>query len=155
MLLLIAYAFPFTSPLSGHFHAVSAHLNLNLCNTYAHNTFITDIFFFFHFFLGNDKKEHNLLEICEAYFKVKPGGNVDPRGDPHGELKNQNHLTTIGIDKIEKIVADFGLENEAALLSKVKEIQEILYAERQKRPDFSIKLTMTHSFDSELSLESG
>ena len=47
-----------------------------------------------------------MLEICEAYFKVKPGGNVDPRGDPHGELKNQNHLTTIGIDKIEKIVAD-------------------------------------------------
>ena len=111
-------------------------------------------FFFFHNFLGNDKKEHNLLEICEAYFKVKPGGNVDPRGDPHGELKNQNHLTTIGIDKIEKIVVDFGLENEAALLSKVKEIQEILYAERQKRPDFSIKLTMTHSFDSKLSLES-
>ena len=93
-----------------------------------------------HTFQGNDKKEHSLLEICEAYFKVKPGGNVDPRGDPHGELKNQNHLTTIGIDKIEKIVADFGLENEAALLSKVKEIQEILYAERQKRLDFSIKL---------------
>ena len=87
-----------------------------------------------HTFQGNDKKEHSLLEICEAYFKVKPGGNVDPRGDPHGELKNQNHLTTIGIDKIENIVADFGLENEAALLSKVKEIQEILYAERQKRP---------------------
>ena len=96
-----------------------------------------------------------MLEICEAYFKVKPGGNVDPRGDPHGELKNQNHLTTIGIDKIEKIVADFGLENEAALLSKVKEIQEILYAERQKRPDFSIRLIMTHSLDSKLSLESG
>ena len=88
-----------------------------------------------------------MLEICEAYFKVKPGGNVDPRGDPHGELKNQNHLTTIGIDKIEKIIADFGLENKAALLSKVKEIQEILYAERQKRPDFSTKLTMIHSFD--------
>ena len=83
--------------------------------------------------LGNDQKEHNLLQLCEAYFNAKPGGNVDPRGDPHGELKNQNHFTTIGIDK-EKIIKDFGLENEAALNLKVKDIQEILYAERQKRP---------------------
>ena len=58
---------------------------------------------------------------------------MDPRGGPHGELKNQNHFTTIGIDK-EKIIGELGLENEAALKLKVKEIQEILYAERQKRP---------------------
>ena len=83
--------------------------------------------------LGNDQKEHNLLQLCEAYFNAKPGGNVDPRGDPHGELKNQNHFTTIGIDK-DKIIKNFGLENEAALNLKVKDIQEILYAERQKRP---------------------
>ena len=68
--------------------------------------------------LGNDQKEHNLLQLCEAYFNAKPGGNVDPRGDPHGELKNQNHFTTIGIDK-EKIIKDFGLENEAALNLKL------------------------------------
>ena len=58
---------------------------------------------------------------------------IPARGDPDGELKNQNHFTTIGNDR-EKIISDFGLENETALKLKVKEIQEILYAARQERP---------------------
>ena len=29
-------------------------------------------------------------QLFSAYFNAEDGGNVNPRGDPHGELKNQN-----------------------------------------------------------------
>lgn len=82
---------------------------------------------------GKDGKEHNLLELCEAYFNVKPNGNVDPSKDPHGELKNQNVLTNIDADN-KKIVNNFGLENDKGLSEKMEEIRQILFAERQNRP---------------------
>ena len=85
------------------------------------------------YFAGSDGKEHNLLELCEAYFNAKPGGNVDPRKDPHGELKFQNVLTNIDVDS-KQILADFGFENEAGLQEKIKQMALILFEERQKRP---------------------
>jgi uncharacterized protein YyaL (SSP411 family) len=78
-------------------------------------------------------QSQNLLDVCVAFFNVKASGNVDPSGDPHGELKGQNVLTTIGTDKA-RIIEDFGLENEIGLSEKIQQIQQLLYTERQKRP---------------------
>ena len=82
-----------------------------------------------------DKKgqERNLLDLCNVYFNIKPEGNVDPSGDPHGELTNQNVLTTIGTDS-SQIIEDFGLDNHENLQSKIQLIQGILFEARQKRP---------------------
>jgi len=78
---------------------------------------------------GGKKK----ADVFGAVFGVKPGGNVDPRGDPHGELKGQNVLTRIDCDA-EKVVADFGLESEAELEAIVAECCQILHRKRQSRP---------------------
>ena len=72
------------------------------------------------------------MKLCEVYFNVEANGNCDPRKDPHGELKNQNVLTVMGTD-IDQLKEDFGLDS-SSLDEKIKEIQGILFEERQKRP---------------------
>ena len=74
-----------------------------------------------------------MFDLCKAYFNVEQPGNVDPRGDPHGELKGQNVLTIIETDP-KQILKDFGLESEAELASKIGQIQKILHEARQGRP---------------------
>lgn len=78
-------------------------------------------------------QERNLLDLAKSYFNIKPNGNVDPSGDPHGELTNQNVLTMIGVDQ-SKLIEDFGLDNHDDLQSKIRSIQSILFEARQKRP---------------------
>ena len=58
---------------------------------------------------------------------------MDPSGDPHGELTNQNVLTMIGVDQ-SKLIEDFGLDNHDDLQSKIRSIQSILFEACQKRP---------------------
>ena len=82
--------------------------------------------------VGKDGKDHDLMKLCEVYFNVETSGNCDPRKDPHGELKNQNCLTVMGTD-IDQLKEDFGLDSNS-LDEKIKEIQGILFEERQKRP---------------------
>lgn len=77
--------------------------------------------------------DRNLLDLCAAFYNVQKAGNVDPRGDPHGELKGQNVLTTIGTDR-QKILNDFGLASEAELECKIKQINDLLFKARQQRP---------------------
>ena len=78
-------------------------------------------------------QERNLLDLAKSYFNIKPNGNVDPSGDPHGELTNQNVLTMIGVDQ-SKLIEDFGLDNHDDLQSKIRSIQSILFEARQIRP---------------------
>ena len=64
--------------------------------------------------------------VCHEY-NMKEGGNVNPRGDPHGELKNQNVLTKLPIrpplfDDVEKY--------KSGLL----QAKEIMFQERLTRP---------------------
>ena len=75
---------------------------------------------------------HKRSELISAYFNAKTGGNVNPRGDPHGELKNQNVLTLIGTDK-NKIMQTFGLDN-TELEHHIKKCIEILHNARKGRP---------------------
>ena len=88
-------------------------------------------------FLDVDEKASNInghkrSELFAKYFNAKDGGNVNPRGDPHGELKNQNVLTLIGTDK-NKIMQTFGL-NDEELETHIKACIDILHNKRQTRP---------------------
>ena len=83
--------------------------------------------------LGKDGSERNLLDLAKTYFNIKQNGNVNPRADPHGELTNQNVLTTIGTNP-SQIIEDFSLENDEDLQSKIQSIQEILFEARKSRP---------------------
>ena len=82
--------------------------------------------------VGN--KDKTLLDLAVAFFGVKAGGNVDPKGDPHGELVGQNVLTTVGSQEKSKLVSELGLANLNEFEEKIARTKEILYAERSKRP---------------------
>lgn len=71
------------------------------------------------------KNEKHLQIFCK-YFNVKSEGNVDPRGDPHGELKGQNVLTKVGV-KSQDIVQEFGLTDENELETIIEECRQILF----------------------------
>ena len=80
--------------------------------------------------LLNDKVENGemtLADIVAHEYNLKPGGNVDPRGDPHGELKNQNVLTKIPSKPLP--LSDLDQYNKALEAAK-----KILFSERLKRP---------------------
>ena len=62
-------------------------------------------------------------DLFSAYFNAKEGGNVNPRGDPHGELKNQNVLTLIGTDKTKIITAVPGLPSPTDSVSETSDYQ--------------------------------
>jgi len=68
-----------------------------------------------------------LADVVAHEFNMKEDGNVNPRGDPHGELKGQNVLTKLPM--------------KAALIPEVEkynsaltEAKEILFTERLTRP---------------------
>ena len=79
--------------------------------------------------LLNDKVqgEITLADIVAHEYNLKPGGNVDPRGDPHGELKNQNVLTKIPSKSLP--LSDLNQYNKA-----LEDAKKILFSERLKRP---------------------
>ena len=52
-------------------------------------------------------------------------------------MKNQNVLTNIDVE-IDQILQDFRFANEAELKVKIGQIQEILFAARQKRQNFDL-----------------
>ena len=87
--------------------------------------------------LDTDDEESNIngnkrSDLFSAYFNAKDGGNVNPRGDPHGELKNQNVLTLIGTEK-SKIMQTFGVD-ENELKGHITKCIEILHEARKGRP---------------------
>ena len=72
-------------------------------------------------------EEMSLADIVAHEYNLKPGGNVDPRGDPHGELKNQNVLTKIPSKPLP--LSDLDKYNRA-----LEDAKKILFSERLKRP---------------------
>lgn len=64
---------------------------------------------------GTDKR---LSDVVIHHYNVREGGNVDPKGDPHGELKNQNVLTEL---PLKDLILDKKVYEDA--LKKVSESQ--------------------------------
>lgn len=83
--------------------------------------------------LLGEVKTNNILnfDIFCYHYNVLSKGNVDPKHDPHGELKNKNVLACF--ESYENTAEKFGISVE-----KLKEIlnscHQVLYDERQKRP---------------------
>ncbi len=65
-----------------------------------------------------DSAGRNAAEIFFAAFGVKSDGNVNPAGDPHGELRGKNVLTRVG-SKDEELVTKFGLRD-------LEELEQVL-----------------------------
>ena len=74
-----------------------------------------------------EDEELTLADVVAHEYNIRPGGNVDPRGDPHGELKNQNVLTKIPAKQ--PLLSDSDKYNRALDAGK-----KILFSERLKRP---------------------
>ena len=72
-------------------------------------------------------EEMSLADIVAHEYNLKPGGNVDPRGDPHGELRNQNVLTKIPSKPLP--LSDLNQYKRA-----LEDAKKILLSERLKRP---------------------
>ena len=72
-------------------------------------------------------EEMSLADIVAHEYNLKPGGNVDPRGDPHGELRNQNVLTKIPSKPLPR--SDLNQYKRA-----LEDAKKILLSERLKRP---------------------
>jgi len=68
-----------------------------------------------------------LADVIAHEFNMKEGGNVDPRGDPHGELKGQNVLTKLPIKAVLIPEAD-------KYSSALTEAKQIMFTERLTRP---------------------
>lgn len=71
---------------------------------------------------GTDGKEITNGDIFCFHYNIKPGGNVNPSSDPHGELVNQNVLIVLGSEDA---------TSKHFLLPK-ETIQEILQEAREK-----------------------
>ena len=85
-------------------------------------------------YVGNvEGTETSKVDVFRAVFGVQAGGNVNPRGDPHGELKGQNVLTRIDCDT-EAVVEGMALKDEAQLEAVVEACCQILHQKRQSRP---------------------
>ena len=85
-------------------------------------------------YVGNvEGTETSKVDVFRAVFGVQAGGNVNPRGDPHGELKGQNVLTRIDCDT-EAVVEGMSLKDEAQLEAVVEACCQILHQKRQSRP---------------------
>lgn len=93
--------------------------------------------------LLNDKVqgEITLADIVAHEYNLKPGGNVDPRGDPHGELKNQNVLTKIPSKSLP--LSDLNQYNKA-----LEDAKKILFSERLKRPRPGLDIKIVTSWNS-------
>jgi len=71
--------------------------------------------------------EVTLADVVAHEFNMKEGGNVNPRNDPHGELKGQNVLTKLPVKP--HLIGDAVKYNSA-----LAEAKRILFTERLKRP---------------------
>ncbi|KAE8744851.1 hypothetical protein FOCC_FOCC008492 [Frankliniella occidentalis] len=71
---------------------------------------------------GSDGKEVTNGDIFCFHYSVKPGGNVNPSSDPHGELVNQNVLIMFGSEE----------ETSKHFLLPKEKVQEILRESRDK-----------------------
>jgi len=74
-----------------------------------------------------EASEATLAAVVAHEFNIKENGNVNPRADPHGELKGQNVLTKIPVKPA--MLADAESYNTA-----LSEAKKILFTERLKRP---------------------
>ena len=72
---------------------------------------------------GSDK---TLADIVIHHYNMKEGGNVDPSGDPHGELRGMNVLTELPVK--DKILPE---DEYNTALDKAK---KMMFDERLKRP---------------------
>lgn len=78
-----------------------------------------------------DFKDSNPFEIYCYHYEIKEDGNVEAVSDPHGHLRNKNILYVRG--SLEQTAEKYGLStNEIAKILQMG--NEILYAEREKRP---------------------
>ena len=68
----------------------------------------------------------SLASVVANEFNMKETGNVDPRGDPHGELRNKNVLT--------KIPKNEPLISAQADREALEEAKKILFQKRLTRP---------------------
>ena len=62
------------------------------------------------------------IDVFRTVFGVKSEGNVDPRGDPHGELKDKNVLTRIESPDAQSLVETLGLKVSKLLFKDVTSI---------------------------------
>ena len=81
------------------------------------------------------KNNLTLADLIVDKYHVKERGNVDPSGDPHGELRGQNVLTELPLDgsgsgSSSQLLADQPELYESAL-SRAK---ELLFERRLQRP---------------------
>jgi len=68
-----------------------------------------------------------LADVVAHEFNMKEGGNVNPRDDPHGELKGKNVLTKLPVKAA--LISDIDKYNYALM-----EAKQILFKERLTRP---------------------
>jgi len=72
---------------------------------------------------GTDK---TLADVVIHHYNMKEGGNVDPSGDPHGELRGMNVLTELPVK--DKILP------EAEYNTALDKAKKMMFDERLKRP---------------------
>lgn len=71
--------------------------------------------------------KNTLADVVAHEFNMKQGGNVNPRADPHGELKGQNVLTKLPVKAA--LIPEVEKYNSA-----LNEAKKILFTERLTRP---------------------
>ena len=76
--------------------------------------------------LSKEVENVSLAAVVANEYNMKEAGNVDPRADPHGELKLKNVLT--------KIPKNEPLISEAAHREALEEAKRILFQQRLTRP---------------------
>ena len=85
--------------------------------------------------LSANLKDSNrtLFDLVRKVYNVRENGNVDPRGDPHGELKGKNVLTRLETndDEVRKM---FYLSSETDLEKHLEDTHRILHEVRGARP---------------------
>jgi len=74
-----------------------------------------------------DGYDFTLADVIAHEYNMREEGNVNPRGDPHGELKGQNVLTKLPVKPA--IIDDKEIYDKA-----LTEAKQILFTERLTRP---------------------
>jgi len=80
--------------------------------------------------ISGGQEDDTLKMFCELY-DCRPGGNVKPTSDPHGELKNKNHL--IQRKTFEEVAKNYN-RTTVEVQQMAKDALQKLLAFRQKRP---------------------
>jgi len=87
--------------------------------------------------------EKTLADVVVHEYNMEEGGNVDARGDPHGELLNQNVLTKIPVKS--PLITDSD-KYKAALT----EANKILFSERLTRPRPGLDIKIVSCWNSQM-----